>query len=164
MKRKHLKDSQESGFKVPKDYFEDFEKTIMSHAILKDKLNHSGFSVPEGYFDNVEEKILTQISDEKPSKVIALFNKRSLIYVTSIAATLVLLFSIIQPNTNTIDTIETASIESYLSYEDFETEELVALIDDTAFIDEAITTLNFSENDIENYVIENLEINDLYIE
>ena len=165
MKRKNLKDIQDSGFKVPKDYFENFDNSIMSHANLNEKVSDSGFSVPDDYFDAVEENILNSISSKESTKVISLINRKSIIYISSIAAALVLLFNLINRNPGVdIDSIETASIESYLSSEDFNSDELAALFDDTEFLDDSFNSISFSEEAVEDYVNDNLELNDLYIE
>ena len=165
MKRNNLKDTQDSGFKVPKGYFDSFENAIMSHVSLKEQVSDSGFAVPEGYFDAVEETILNKVSQKESKKVISLVNRKSIVYITSIAATLVLLFTIINRNPDVdINSIETASIESYLSNEDFDTDELASLFSDTEFLDDSFNIISFSEEAIENYVNDNLELNDLYIE
>ncbi len=163
MKPKDLKDIQ-SGFKVPRDYFENFENSIMSHASLKEKVSDSGFSVPEDYFDAVETKILSNTLQE-PVKIISLINRKSIIYISSIAAALVLMFNVFEQKSGVdINSIETASIESYLSNEDFDADELAALFNDTEFLEDSFNTISFSEEAIEDYVIDNLELNDLYIE
>ncbi|MFD2824035.1 hypothetical protein ACFS5M_10155 [Lacinutrix iliipiscaria] len=165
MKRKDLKNIQDSGFKVPKDYFENFENTILNHARLKEKVSHSGFSTPEGYFDTVEEHILNRISTKKSTKVISLIQKKSIIYASSIAAAIVLLFSIVDFNkTVTYDSLEFETVENYILNEDIDSEELASLFNDSDFSEDGFNAISFSEDDIENYVNDNLDLNDLYIE
>jgi len=165
MKLKDLKDIQNSGFKVPKDYFENFENSIMSHASLNEKVSDSGFNVPKGYFDTVEENILNSISQKEPVKVISLINRKSIIYISSIAAALILMFNLMERKSGVdIDSIETSSIESYLSNEDFDSGELAALFNDTEFLEDSFNTISFSEEAMDDYVNDNLELNDLYIE
>jgi hypothetical protein len=165
MKRKNLKDIQNSGFKVPVDYFQNFENSILSQASLNEKFSDSGFTVPQGYFDAVEEQILSQVSLKEPVKVIPLISKKAVFYVSSIAAALVLMFSVINFNSGIdIDSIETASIENYLNNEDIYSDELIALLNDTNFLDYSFNDISFSEEAIEDYVNDNLELNDLYIE
>jgi len=165
MKPKDLKDIQDSGFKIPTGYLEEFEDSILKFASLKEKVSDSGFSIPEGYFDSVESKILSQIPEKESRKVISLINKKSIIYATSIAASLVLMFNLIDFNTKIdINSIETSTIESYLNSEDFDSDELAALLIDSDFLDDSFDTMNFSEEAIEDYVYDNLELDDLYIE
>ena len=165
MKPKDLKDIQDSGFKIPTGYLEEFEDSILKFASLKEKVSDSGFSIPEGYFDSVESKILSQIPEKESRKVISLINKKSIIYTTSIAASLVLMFNLIDFNTKIdINSIETSTIESYLNSEDFDSDELAALLIDSDFLDDSFDTMNFSEEAIEDYVYDNLELDDLYIE
>lgn len=165
MKRKDLKDIQDSGFKVPKDYFENFEDSILSHTSLKEKVSDSGFNVPQDYFDFVEEEIFSKVSQNDSSKVISLLNKKAVLYVTSMAAALILMFNLIDRKSEVdINSIETASIERYLSDEDFGSDELAVLFDDTEFLDDSFNSISFSEEAMEDYVIDNLELDDLYIE
>lgn len=165
MKRKNLKDIQGSGFKFPIDYFENFEDSILSQASLKQKVSDSGFSAPEGYFDNVEAEILSRISKKESRKVISLIYKKPIIYASSIAASLILLFNLIDSSTKIdINHIETSSIESYLNNEDFNSKELAALLIDSDFLDDSFDSMNFSEEAIEDYIYDNLELDDLYIE
>jgi hypothetical protein len=165
MQRKELKDIQDSGFKVPKSYFENFDNNMLTHASLNDKVSDSGFSIPEGYFDTLEEKILNSLPEKEPVKVISLKNRKSIIYVTSIAAALVLMFNLFESKSESdINSIETASIERYLSDEDFGSEELASLFNDADFNDDSFNTMRFSEEAVEDYVNDNLDLNDLYIE
>ena len=49
----------------------------------------SGFQIPADYFESLEDRILTQVSEKKDSKIISLWQKKSL-WFSSIAATLLL--------------------------------------------------------------------------
>ena len=63
-----------------------------------------------------------------------------------------------------INSIETASIERVLNDEDFGSDDLAALFEDTEFLDDSFNSISFSEEAMEDYVIDNLELDDLYIE
>ena len=162
---KHLKNIHESGFKVPQDYFENFENNIMSHVNLKEKVSDAGFTVPKDYFETAQVDILNKVSKEKSVKVIPLINKSSIIYISSIAAALVLLFSLVDLNkTVTYDSLEFETVENYILNEDINSEELASLFNDADFLEDSFNTISFSEDAIEDYVNDNIEINDLYIE
>ena len=165
MKNKNLKNIQESGFKIPEGYFEDFENTIMDHAILKEKVKDSGFTVPKDYFNTLEDNILSNVAEKEPVKIISLINKKTIIYLSGIAATILLLFNIFTFNEEfNYDSLDIETVEHYILSENLETEELASLFNDSDFLEEGFMTINFSEEAIEDYAIDNLEINDLYIE
>jgi hypothetical protein len=137
----------------------------LSHTSLKEKVSESGFSIPEDYFDIVEDNILSRISQKEPVKVISLINRKSILYVSSIAAALILMFNLIDRKAGIdINSIETTSIERYLSDEDFGSDELAVLFDYSEFLDDSFNSISFSEEAMEDYVIDNLELDDLYIE
>ena len=83
-----------SGFTTPENYFSEVEKSVFE-TISKEKVgktnqlpNSSGFEVPEAYFESVEASILKQNIQQKPTKVISLWEKFS-----KIAAVLLVLIS-----------------------------------------------------------------------
>jgi hypothetical protein len=53
--------NMETGFKVPKDYFENFEDRLLSELKLKETASPSGFKLPEDYFDSLDNKILDAV-------------------------------------------------------------------------------------------------------
>ena len=65
-----MKDKKyKSGFKVPENYFDNFDerlfKTIESETLPKE----TGFKVPDGYFDNLEDSLLQKLNtEEKPQR------------------------------------------------------------------------------------------------
>lgn len=167
MKKKNLKDIQESGFKVPKDYFQDFDASIMQHIKLKEKVDDAGFSIPEGYFENVEEQILQKVTSKESGKVIPLFNKRNVIYISSIAAAILLLFNVSLFNNNSVSdysSLAFETVEDYILDEEIASDEIASLFEDSDFTEDSFHAVSILDEDIENYVNDNLEINDLYIE
>lgn len=78
-----------SGFKVPEEYFGNFEDRLLQkleeQESLQSSTGNSGFITPEGYFDQLEEVILSRIDAEKPV-VISLFKKEYLFYAAAVAA------------------------------------------------------------------------------
>lgn len=116
MKKKQLTYHNESGFKVPKNYFENFEGHLFSklneNKVLDKKLD-TGFEVPENYF----EKFELDLPKEKETRVIALFSRRQLKFAASIAAMLVFMLSIFNDyGTKKISfsTIGYETVEAYL--------------------------------------------------
>lgn len=75
----------------------------------------SGFKVPEDYFEQFEAKIMEQISTEKETKVISLFQKRQA-WISAVAAVILLAIGIpVYFNMEKENNLDAATIEVYLS-------------------------------------------------
>lgn len=157
MKDKNYK----SGFKVPENYFDNFEKRIFDKIESETLPKETGFKAPDGYFDNLEDIILQKLNAvEKPQKVISLNSTRTWIYLTAVAACLAIIVSMLIRNESIVkqmDSIKTASIENYIDegYLDLESYEVLALLDDEDFADINFESDIFSEESLENYLLEN---------
>ena len=113
-----------NGYKVPEGYFSELEDTLLDKVknlesiedVLKNYKGTHGYTTPESYFDTLEKRVLEKV---KP-KVIPLFSwKKIAISTATIAASLVLAFSIYnysstKQTTNTIAAIDTAQIHDYI--------------------------------------------------
>ena len=145
----------DSGFSVPEGYLDgiedDFTLKLKEDTLPKD----SSFEVPNNYFDTLETKILDKTSPNKKGKVISL--KRNLLKLipVSIAASLLLFFSLQFFNTQTpkntpinIDELSSTEIENWL---DDETNIELTFTFDEDFDD---IELAFSGVDIDNNAIE----------
>lgn len=154
-----------SGFKTPDNYFNSIEDRVFNQINTKsplDEIKATGFSTPNDYFNSVEENILSKIEDEKP-KVISLFNKKNLLYVSSIAAALVLMFNIFIPKEETQD-VDAELVEFYLLEEqNLNSYELADLLSEAEFLDEDFTVLEdqINESDLESYLLDNVNIEDI---
>ena len=81
----------------------------------KNKIN-PGFEIPENYFEQFEAKMMQQIP-KKEVKVVALFHRKQL-WISSIAAVLLVMIAIpVYFNMSKATTLETATLETYLSTE-----------------------------------------------
>ena len=165
MNTNKLHNIKDTGFKVPKDYFGSLEDVILTDLKLKEKAPDSGYKVPDNYFDALENKITNALLPEKEVKVIKLFTWRKAAYVSSVAASLILMFNIFFNNTNkvTIENIETASIENYILNEDLESSEIASLFTDEDLSDVQLINDGYSSETLENYIFDNLEIEDIII-
>jgi hypothetical protein len=150
-----------SGFKVPENYFDNFEKRIFNKIEPETLPKETGFKAPDGYFDSLEDTLLQRLNaEEKPQKVISLNSRETWIYLTAIAACLAIIVSMLirdESIVKQLDSLKTASIENYIEegYLDLESYEVLALLDD-----EDLTNMNFesdifSEELLENYLLEN---------
>ena len=168
MKNKNLHHVKSTGLKTPDHYFESFEIDFFER--LKEKetfkgIENPGFKLPNDYFNTVDNTILGKLKTDTETPVITLKSKRSFYYVAGIAASFLLLFSLVFNTKNNIsfDTLDTAIIEGYLYQEEYTNEDFASLfitedISETDFID-----LNISEETLDQY-FENIETEDLIFE
>lgn len=112
MKKENLNNIKQTGFKTPDNYFNTIEDQIMSQISLEEIGKDSGFKTPDNYFDTIEDNIL---SKTKETKIIKLFNKKTIITVASIAAMFVLFFNLNPFKTQvTFDNLDTNTVETYI--------------------------------------------------
>lgn len=122
MKTNKPKYSENSGFKVPKDYFENFEdrmiRRLEEQEAVKLPVNESGFSVPDGYFESLDERILKRTKDNTPTRVINLFKKEYLFYAAAVAAIFILMLgNFFQTESDQPigwDDVEISAMENYI--------------------------------------------------
>jgi len=162
----NLNNIQNPGFQVPKDYFEHLEASIISHVNLKEKVSDPGFTVPKDYFKNIENDILTKVNKKEPVKVISLFNKKNLIYISGIAAAILLLFNLPTLNTEvTYASLSTETVENFVLNEDYSANDLATLFNDIDLLEEdGFNSISFTDEAMQDYLNNNLELNDLYTE
>lgn len=162
-----LNNIKKAGYKTPEDYFQNLEDKIMDNIKLNEALQNienEGFKAPEGYFDTLENIVLNKIKDEKKTKVISLLNKQTLIYISGVAAAVVIMFNIFYNNSEvSLETIDTDIVENYFIDEGIDTYEIAAL-----FTEEELTTINndifdqtFNDDSLEDYLLENAIIEDI---
>ncbi|MCD2259919.1 hypothetical protein [Psychroserpens luteolus] len=166
MKQKKLDTIKTSGFKTPKDYFSQVEEQILNEVKLIDKIDQSGFDVPESYFDSIEKDILNKISSENDSKVVSLVSWKKIMYTAAIAASLILMFNVFFNNGENVtwENLDTASIENYIEVEEYSTYELASLLTEDELNKDNFIENDISENSIETYLLDNVELEDLIIE
>ena len=122
MKEKELPYNKDAGFRVPENYFQDFEAKMMAKADSLDagynQINKKPFIVPEGYFENFEGRLMKRLENETPKgKVIPLFSKKTLSYVAGIAAVLAVLFSSVvfnEAQQQGFEDLDMLAVEDYL--------------------------------------------------
>ncbi|WP_100612633.1 hypothetical protein [Confluentibacter lentus] len=160
-----LKNIKNTGFKIPDNYFEGIEDTVLSQMKLK-SIDGSGFKVPNGYFESLEDTVISKISKNENTKVINLFTRRNLLYVSSIAATILLLFnlSVFNKKSVSFETLETASVENYIMNEYIDSYDMASLLTNEDIVEENFIEHNFSEENMENYILNNIDIEDYFSE
>lgn len=163
MKKNALHNIKKPGFKIPDNYFDGLEDSVMNQIKLKNKIVDSGFKTPDSYFDALDGKILTRTKQEP--KVIKFFSKRNLIYVTSIAAVFVLMFNIFWANKPSSTELEVADIAQYLlQQEDISDYELASLLTEYDLTTDNFIDSQIPEEHLEKYLLENTTLEDLIID
>lgn len=156
MENKNLHNIKETGFKVPQDYFEALEDTILNEVKLKSIVSESGLKIPKDYLDNFN------VSVKEETKVISIFNKKNIIFVSSIAAAIILFFSlnIFNTSTTTLDDIDTASVDDYILNET-EISELTTLFQDSDLSEAQFIDYTLSDEALDSFIE---DVDDLYSE
>lgn len=108
-----------AGFKVPDNYFENFEARIMRQVAPMDHhVKKNPFKVPEHYFEELEGNIFDRLEETtKKAKVIPLFNRRTWSYIAGVAAVLVVFFSSVvlkETQKLTFEDLDIVAVENYL--------------------------------------------------
>ena len=164
-----FKHTKQSGYRVPEGYFANLEdavlnklKTLSSLDAIKD----TGFKVPKDYFSKVEENVFNTLkTEEKDVKVVSLLSRRNLLYMSGVAAAVVLMISIFKPNSElSFDSLDTELVESYISTYNINSSDLATLWNETDFSDVAFDDYEFLDETVEDYIFENSTLEDLIID
>lgn len=164
MSNKNLHNTKTPGFKTPDNYFDTIEDRVFDKLNTKSLLNDiktTGFNTPKGYFNTIEDNVLSKITEEK-TKVISIFSRKHLIYISGIAAALVLMLTLFINKDDTLD-IDSEMVELYLEEQNLNSYELATLLNETEFLDEDFNIIeeHINESDLESYLLENITIEDI---
>ena len=164
----NLNNIKNAGFKTPDNYFDAVEDNIMNAIKQENNLNLSketGFKTPDNYFDTIEDVIINKIETKTTPKVITLFSKRNLLYASSIAAAVLLLFNLsIFDKEVTWESLDAQTVENYIIDEGIDSYELAALLTDDDFSEIDFIEQNITAETLENYLLDNLDLEELMIE
>ena len=160
MKNNKLHKVKSTGFKTPDHYFESFEDRLF--ARLNDEepsigINETGFEVPKDYFDALDAKIMGKLNtDDKP--IVKLNTRRTFYYVAGIAASLLLMFAIFMNRNG--EEISAEMVTTYFENSDLDSYELAELLVDAELLEEDFTIIEteYNEDNLESYLLENLDI------
>lgn len=152
--------NKQTGFKTPDNYFESLEDKILSQAKLQEKVSDSGFAIPDDYFKTIENCVLDAVSEEKDTKVVSLFSRKNIIYISSIAAAVLIMFGIFSRTTTpTFEGLDETLVENYILEQDYETYEIASLLSEEDLSNELIN-INYSEENLEDFIFNNSEVED----
>ena len=164
MQTNKLHNIKETGFKVPKDYFDTLEDTVLDNIKLKEQSSEPGFKTPDNYFETLEDTILSKVSEKESPKVISIFSRRNLIYASSIAAAVLLLLNLsIFENESGWEDIEAETVENYIINENMGSYEIASLLIDEELNEDNLTDIEFSDEALENYFLDHTTVEDLII-
>ncbi|MBT8324176.1 MAG: hypothetical protein KJO96_02665 [Winogradskyella sp.] len=168
MKKGNLKHIKSSGFKVPKGYFTHVEAKILASTRNPSVLNEpktNPFKTPNSYFSNLNDQILQKLETEdhanKP-KVVNLQSRSSMYYIASIAASLLLFLAVLMNKTNT-EELSVDMVENYLVQQDLSSYELAELLADANLLSDDFTIVetNYNEEQLETYLMDNVDIEEI---
>lgn len=157
-----------SGFRIPKNYFEEFEDVLFTKLSERDIPSAPGFKVPEGYFENVEDKTFQRLLPVKKEFSVISLSRQNMVYIAGIAAVFILfftLFNLYAPAHTDMNMLQLTTIESYIDEGnlDLNAYEITGLLGEEISSLDAGTHL-FSEETLENYLLEDIDETLLLIE
>lgn len=170
-------DINKSNFQLPENYFEQFGEELLAQIALEEALGGkitSGFSTPKEYFQTLSlgtptlsrKHTKTQGND---TKIVPLFSRKSLWTGLSIAATALLIFSVLWNPTSepaSFDSLDLADIEDYINSEDlaFTTDELADLLSEEAMTHLTENTAILDDELLIDYLEESTDMYQISIE
>lgn len=166
-----------SGFTVPEQYFEKFEKTLdqilhkpHDHGFHLSNIDSPGFSVPENYFENFEKNLSTQLEEIAIDRKLFSVNMvKKLVYVSGIAA-MIAIAIIYYPRTTmgslNFDSVAITDIQEYMENGNLEIsdEQLVLLLDNENELESLFSNMELNQDVLEAYLLKQDLENELFIE
>ncbi|WP_274475717.1 hypothetical protein [Mangrovimonas aestuarii] len=148
------------GFMLPDNYFENLDEKLFLEAKLKSSVTDSGLKVPNNYFENFEARLFSKIEAKKEQKVVPLFSKK-IWYSAAAVAAIFLLFFGLKPfsKSATFGSINESALENYVFQIDWDDSQLNTLIKDD--FEAVVLQQTLSDNSIENYILDNLDVDEL---
>ena len=161
MKEDKLHNINSTGFKAPENYFDSFDEKLMQRLNEEksiEGISSPGFTVPKDYFASVETDILNKVTPESKIKVVRLFSRKQLYYVSGIAASILLMLAVF--NGSTSEELSVEMVEDYFAESSLDSYELAELLSDADILEDdfTITEINNTEENLEDYLLENADI------
>lgn len=169
MKKNKLATHFKPGFKVPKNYFEDFEAKMMRAIICEQpefeqqSQEKSGFTIPENYFDSLEDKVMAKVEGPEPrGRVISLFRKKKFYAAAGVAAVFIGIIStlLLSPNpVNSSDSEKISVLEEYIDGEnmDLNFNEITSFLYEEGYVLDDLNTSGLSDEAVFDYINEHVE-------
>ena len=123
--------NRKNYFRVPTGYFEKLEQQLIRN--IKNNSNKLDFKVPSGYFDELEDEVIKKVNTIIKPKY---SERKSSIYYyfAGIAASLILVFSLIQYQQNSVIVIEDQALNDYIEnyyMDNLDSYEMLSMMEET---------------------------------
>jgi hypothetical protein len=151
------KNSIDTGFSVPKGYFDSVEDTFSSKLFEETLPKETGMGIPSGYFESLEDRILSKVEIPKKGKVISLKRKLIRLIPITAAASIVLFITLNTVFSNTIDIDPTSEEIAVWFDENISTindHDLTSIFDTDDLVDSSILESIVDSDDIDTYINE----------
>lgn len=149
------------GFKTREGYFASFEEKLFTEIALQEKVKETGFTTPPSYFEELDDVIMASVKvSEKETPVRTLFTSKKIWLITAAAACFALFFSVVNFNTTaSFSNIDAAMVEAYINDDnlDIDTEDVLAMLDDETIAAFSEQSDFFSDENLEDYLLNNIE-------
>lgn len=161
MKDEKVHNITSSGYKVPNDYFDSVQESILNklnqNGDIED-IKDTGYQVPDNYFETVEQSILEKVDSDNASVIQLSFRKR-VYYIAGIAASLIIALSIYLNNEDQ-SILSEEMVETYFQNSDLNSYEIAELLTEAEFLEDDFDLLEseFNEDNLESYLLENADL------
>jgi hypothetical protein len=168
MKKQKLHKNHRSGFKTPVNYFGSFEDTLFAKIEtnnFSNQMHASGYTTPSNYFEDLESQVVSQSLKKQP-KVISIFKNRWTISSVAAAAsiTLILFLFYNKQDELSFNNLEMAAIENYILNSDVNANDISQFLNDEDFNNSLSDHSTLTEDNLENYLLNNTNLEDLLID
>lgn len=96
-------------FQLPENYFEDSQELFISSLNAELNKKESGFNIPSGYFDQLQDTVVQKITRTNEKGILTNWYRQHYKWI-SIAASIILLWSVFVLRTSTSNTFQTLNI------------------------------------------------------
>lgn len=119
----------------------------------------SGFKVPDDYFENLESSVLQKIPT-KETPVFTLFTKRNWLFAAAAIFVIALSIPLVNQMTTSTSAVDEVQLENYLSEQsNLSEDDIVELLDEEK-IEKIKLDLNVDSNELEDALLTNSNLED----
>ncbi len=159
--------SNKLGFKTPNGYLESMEQQLLDRLNEIDIPQEHGLSVPKNYFENLEDRFVSLAIDKKPiRKVVPLYARNWVPFISGIAACLVAGFFIWELYTYDSEILAATEISAYIENGTLlvGSQDLAQLLTEEDIDELALETTFTTDENLENYLLDNIDESNLFQE
>ncbi len=166
MKKSELHNLTDPGFKIPDSYFDTFDERLFKTLEVQKEMSEMdgpGYKVPEDYFQHFDAQLAEKLEDINQPKLKYLRSWRHIAYYSGVAAVLVLMLTVFMKSEDdlSINQVETASIENYLTNENLNIYDIASFLNaEDIKVDDFVANM-ITDESLETYLLNNASIEDL---